>query len=126
MTTPTVTVLGTGVMGAGMVRSLRRAGLPVRMWNRDPAKARALTDTGAEAFDSPAEAARGADVVLTMVLDADAVVDVIRQAAPARGSVWVQSSTIGIDGAQRTAQVAEELGVVLVDAPVLGTRQPAE
>jgi 3-hydroxyisobutyrate dehydrogenase len=126
MTSPTVTVLGTGVMGAGMVRSLRRAGLPVRMWNRDPAKAQALTDTGAEAFDDPAEAAAGADVVLTMVLDADAVVDVVRRARPARGSLWVQTSTVGIEGARRTAELADELGIVLVDAPVLGTKQPAE
>jgi 3-hydroxyisobutyrate dehydrogenase len=126
MTSPTVTVLGTGVMGAGMVRSLRAAGLPVRMWNRDPDKARALTDTGAEAFEDPAEAAAGADVLLTMVLDADAVLEVVRRARPARGTLWVQSSTVGVDGARRTAELADELGLVLVDAPVLGTRQPAE
>jgi 3-hydroxyisobutyrate dehydrogenase len=126
MTSPTVTVLGTGVMGAGMVRSLRRADLPVRMWNRNPDKARALTDSGAEAFDDPAEAARGADVVLTMVLDADAVLQVVRDARPARGTLWVQASTVGIDGARRTAELAGELGLVLVDAPVLGTKAPAE
>jgi 3-hydroxyisobutyrate dehydrogenase len=126
MTTPTVTVLGTGVMGAGMVRSLRRADVPVRMWNRDPDKARALTDSGAEAFEDPAEAAEGADVLLTMVLDADAVLDVVRRARPARGTLWVQASTVGIEGARRTAELADELGVVLVDAPVLGTKQPAE
>jgi 3-hydroxyisobutyrate dehydrogenase len=126
MTSPVVAVLGTGTMGAGMVRSLRRSGLPVRMWNRDPEKARRLTDTGAEAFDSPAEAADGADVVLTMVLDADAVVEVITRAAPAAGTVWVQASTVGIEGAARTVDTARELDLVLVDAPVLGTREPAE
>lgn len=126
MSAPAVAVLGTGTMGAGMVRSLRRAGLPVRMWNRDPAKARALTDSGAEAFGSPAEAAAGADVVLTMVLDADAVADVIRQAAPAAGTVWLQTSTIGLDGADRTVETARELDLVLVDCPVLGTKEPAE
>ena len=126
MTNPVVAVLGTGTMGAGMVRSLRRADLPVRMWNRDPAKARALTDTGAEAFDSPAEAVRGADVVLTMLLDADAVLDVIRAAAPAAGTTWLQASTVGVEGADRTAEAARELGLVLVDCPVLGTKQPAE
>jgi 3-hydroxyisobutyrate dehydrogenase len=123
---PVVAVLGTGTMGAGMARSLRRAGIPVRVWNRDASRARALTGTGAEAFDSPAAATAGADVVLTMLLDADAVIDTIRQAAPAPGTVWLQCATVGIDGAERTIAVADELGLVLVDAPVLGTRKPAE
>src|SRR3954451_1309978 len=126
MAGPVVAVLGTGTMGAGMVRSLRRADLPVRMWNRDPAKARALTDSGAEAFDAAAEAVRGADVVVTMLLDADAVLDVIRSAAPAAGTTWLQASTVGVEGAGRTAEVARELGLVLVDCPVLGPKQPAE
>jgi len=126
MAGPVVTVLGTGTMGAGMVRSLRRAGLPVRMWNRDAAKAQALTDSGAEAFGSPAEAAQGADVVLTMLLDADAAVDVIRSAAPAPGTVWLQCSTVGVDGVARTEEAARDLDLVLVDCPVLGTREPAE
>jgi len=121
-----VTVLGTGTMGAGMVRSLRRADLPVRMWNRDADKTRALTDIGAEAFDSPAEAAAGADVVLTMLFDADAVLDVVRRASPAAGTTWLQTSTVGPEGAERTIAAARELGLVLVDCPVLGTKQPAE
>lgn len=126
MTNPTVAVLGTGTMGAGMVRSLRRAGLPVRMWNRNAEKARALTDTGAEAFDSPADAVEGADVVLTMVFDADAAIDVIREARPPAGTVWLQCTTVGVEGADRTVEVARELGLVLVDSPVAGTKQPAE
>jgi 3-hydroxyisobutyrate dehydrogenase len=126
MAGPVVAVLGTGTMGAGMVRSLRRADLAVRMWNRDPAKARALTGTGAAAFDSAAEAVRGADVVLTMLLDADAVLEVIRAAAPAAGTLWLQASTVGVEGAERTAGAARELDLVLVDCPVLGTKQPAE
>jgi 3-hydroxyisobutyrate dehydrogenase len=109
-----------------MVRSLRREGIDVRMWNRDAAKAEALTDTGAEAFGSPAEAAQGADVVLTMVFDADAAIDVVRKAQPAEGMIWLQCTTVGVAGADRTVEVARELGLVLVDAPVLGTKQPAE
>ena len=70
---PVVAVLGTGTMGAGMVRSLRRAGIPVRVWNRDGGKARALADVGAEAFDSPSAAVAGAEVVITMLSDADAL-----------------------------------------------------
>jgi 3-hydroxyisobutyrate dehydrogenase len=126
MTDPVVAVLGTGTMGAGMVRSLRRAGLPVRTWNRAAAKAQALTDTGAEAFGSPADAVAGADVVLTMLFDADAAIDVIRRAAPPAGTTWLQCSTVGVDGADRTAAAAAELGLVLVDCPVLGTKEPAE
>jgi 3-hydroxyisobutyrate dehydrogenase len=126
MTTPAVGFLGTGVMGAGMIRSLRRADIPVRAWNRDRQRAEPLRETGAAIADSPAEAVAGADVVVTMLFDTDAVVDVIRRAAPPRGTLWLQMSTVGVDGAATTAQVAAELGLVLVDAPVLGTRQPAE
>jgi 3-hydroxyisobutyrate dehydrogenase len=122
----TVAVLGTGTMGAGMVRSLRREEIPVRMWNRDRSKAEALTDTGAQLVDSPAGAAAGADVVLTMLFDADAAIDVIGQAAPAPGTVWLQCSTVGPEGADRTATRARELDLVLVDCPVLGTKEPAE
>jgi 3-hydroxyisobutyrate dehydrogenase len=126
MTKPVVAVLGTGTMGSGMVRSLRRADIPVRMWNRDPAKAQALTDTGAESCATPAEAAAGADVVLTMLFDADAVIDVIGQARPAPGTLWMQSATVGLEGADRTIATARELGLQLVDCPVLGTKEPAE
>jgi 3-hydroxyisobutyrate dehydrogenase len=126
MTNPVVAVLGTGTMGAGMVRSLRREDLPVRMWNRDAGKAQALTDTGAEAHRSPAEAVAGADVVLTMLFDADAAIEVIRQAQAPAGTVWLQCSTVGVEGIDRIEQVAAELDLVLVDCPVLGTKQPAE
>ena len=123
---PVVAVLGTGTMGAGMVRSLRRAGIPVRVWNRDGSKARALADVGAEAFDSPAAAVFGVDVVITMLADADAVTDAMRRAEPAPGTLWLQTATVGLDGVERTIALARELGVDLVDCPVQGTRKPAE
>jgi 3-hydroxyisobutyrate dehydrogenase len=121
-----VAVLGTGTMGAGMVRSLRRAGIPVRMWNRDRSKAEALSDTGAQLCESPADAAAGAGVVLTMLFDADAAIEVIGQTSPAPGTVWLQCSTVGPEGADRTVARARELDLVLVDCPVLGTKEPAE
>ena len=96
------------------------------MWNRTAEKAQALTGTGAEAHPSPTEAVAGADVVLTMLFDADAAIDVIRQAAPPAGTTWLQCSTVGVEGAERTAVAAAELGLVLVDCPVLGTKEPAE
>ena len=126
MTNPVVAVLGTGTMGAGMVRSLRRADLPVQMWNRAAEKAAALTDTGAEAHSTPGEAVAGADVVLTMLFDAAAAIEVIRQAAPPAGTTWLQCSTVGVEGSDQVAATAAELGLVLVDCPVLGTKEPAE
>jgi 3-hydroxyisobutyrate dehydrogenase len=122
----TIAALGTGVMGAPMARNLARAGHDVRAWNRSPDKAAALRDDGVDARDDPAAAAAGADVVLTMLVDADAVLDVARQAGLAEGQIWWQASTIGLDGTEQCAALAQEAGVTLVDAPVLGTKVPAE
>jgi 3-hydroxyisobutyrate dehydrogenase len=126
MTTPVVALLGTGTMGSAMARSMRRAGLSVRAWNRTRSRAEPLRDVGVVLTDSPAEAAQGADIVVTMLFDIAAVVDAIRQAAPAPGTLWLQTSTVGVKDVSTAAEVAEELGLVLVDSPVLGTRQPAE
>ena len=122
----TIAVLGTGVMGAPMARNLARAGHDVRAWNRSPEKAAALRDDGIDVRDDPAAAAAGADVVLTMLADADAALDVGRRANLAAGQIWWQASTIGLDATERCAQLAADAGATFVDAPVLGTRQPAE
>ncbi|MFM9369922.1 NAD(P)-dependent oxidoreductase [Streptomyces sp. Da 82-17] len=123
-----VTVLGTGIMGAAMARNLARAGHTVRAWNRSRAKAEPLTADGIGVADTPAEAVEGADVVLTMLYDGPATLDVIRQAAPALrpGTPWVQSTTAGVEGVADLAAFAREHGLPFYDAPVLGTRQPAE
>jgi 3-hydroxyisobutyrate dehydrogenase len=124
---PTVALLGLGIMGAGMARNIAKAGMPLRVWNRSSDKAQALADV-AHVADSVADAVDGADVVLTMVYDADSVIETVEQARGHFGSdaVWVQQSTIGVEGSDRVIALAEDLGVTLVDAPVLGTRKPAE
>jgi 3-hydroxyisobutyrate dehydrogenase len=126
--TRTVAVLGTGIMGAAMARNLLRAGHAVRAWNRGPAKAEPLAQDGAVVAATPAEAVEGADVVLTMLHDAAAVTQVVREAAPGlrAGTAWVQSTTVGVDDAPALAALADELGVTFYEAPVSGTRQPAE
>ncbi|HEX5117429.1 MAG TPA: NAD(P)-dependent oxidoreductase [Pseudonocardiaceae bacterium] len=123
-----VTVLGTGIMGAGMARSLARAGLPVSAWNRDAAKARPLGEAGVTVAADLESAVAGADVVVTMLFDLPAVADVMARALPSMpaGSVWAQTSTVGLDGTDQLAELAGKHGVPFVDAPVLGTRQPAE
>ncbi|MGW0943016.1 NAD(P)-dependent oxidoreductase [Streptomyces sp. NPDC002623] len=124
----TVSVLGTGIMGAAMARNVARAGHTVRAWNRSRAKAEPLTADGAHVVDTPAQAVEGADVVLTMLYDGPATLDVMREAAPAlrAGTAWLQSTTAGIESVGDLAAFARAHGLVFFDAPVLGTRQPAE
>ena len=124
----TVSVLGTGIMGAAMARNLARAGHTVRAWNRTRAKAEPLTAEGITVTDSPAEAVEGADAVLTILYDGPAALEVMREAAPALrpGTAWVQSTTAGIEAIADLAGFAREHGLAFFDAPVLGTRQPAE
>ncbi|MHC3469582.1 NAD(P)-dependent oxidoreductase [Streptomyces sp. 7R007] len=124
----TVSVLGTGIMGAAMARNIARAGHTVRAWNRTRAKAEPLAADGAHIADTPAEAVRDADVVLTILYDGPTTLDVMREAADALrpGVAWVQSTTAGLESTARLAAFAAEHGLVFYDAPVLGTRQPAE
>ncbi|WP_405935483.1 NAD(P)-dependent oxidoreductase [Streptomyces sp. NBC_00726] len=125
---PVVAVLGTGIMGAAMARSLLRAGLEVRAWNRTQAKAAPLAADGATVTGTAAEAVRGAQVVLTALPDTTAVTAALTAASEGlhRGQVLVQTSTVGPDGAVELARRAADLGLVHLDAPVVGTRQPAE
>jgi 3-hydroxyisobutyrate dehydrogenase len=123
---PSIAVLGTGAMGAPMARNLARAGHEVRAWNRTREKAEPLRDDGVDLRDDPAAAADGADVVMTMLADIDSVVPVAEVASLRQGQIWWQASTVGLEGTERCAALADAAGAVLVDAPVLGTRQPAE
>jgi 3-hydroxyisobutyrate dehydrogenase len=123
MTTPHVALLGTGIMGRGMARNIVKAGISLTVWNRSPEKA---ADLGADVAQSPREAVEGAGVVVTILSDAAVVEAVVREAAPERGTVWLQQATVGVEGCARLAAVADELGLVYVDAPVLGTKGPAE
>jgi 3-hydroxyisobutyrate dehydrogenase len=122
----TVAVLGAGgTMGKAMGRNLARAGFAVRAWNRTPDAAQDLAGDGATICASPAAAADGATVVLTMLSDAEAVLAVM-EGTTAPGTVWLQMSTIGLDGIAACGELAERAGLVLVDAPVMGTKAPAE
>lgn len=125
-----VAVLGTGTMGAGMARSLRRAGLDVAAWNRTRAKAEPLADDGVQVADSVGAAVSAADAVLTMLFDVDAVLGVTAElvAGLPDDAVWLQSATVGPDGIARIAAAAGDVSrpVTLLDAPMLGTKQPAE
>lgn len=124
----TVAVLGTGIMGRPMAANLLAAGFGVRAWNRSRVKAEPLAGQGARVCDTPEEAVRGAGVVLTMLADGPSVEQVMKAAGSAArgGTVWLQMSTVGLAWTARLARLAERDGLSFVDAPVLGTRQPAE
>jgi len=115
-----------------MASSALRAGIPTLVWNRELGATRDLADLGAEVAESAADAARRAAIVVTMVTDVDAVLAIASDqgmlAGLSPGAVWVQMSTIGDRGIQRVESLvrAERPDVVLIDAPVSGSKQPAE
>lgn len=132
---PTVAVIGAGgVMGLPIARNLAAAGFPVRAWNRTAAKLEPLVGAGGvEALDTPAAAAADADVIVSLLSDAAVTLDAMSfldpangGPAPVAGAVWVQSATIGGEGTERCAELAANGGVGFVDAPLLGTKEPAE
>jgi 3-hydroxyisobutyrate dehydrogenase len=115
-------------MGAAMARSLAREGHDVTVWNRTPERAEAVAGDRITACGAVADALLGADVAFTMLYDADSVLDVTAEIEGALGgdAVWAQSTTVGPDGMRRIADAAGPARDKLLDAPVLGTRQPAE
>jgi 3-hydroxyisobutyrate dehydrogenase len=127
----TVALLGTGTMGAPMARNLARAGLPVVAWNRTPAKAEALVEDGVRSAATPEAAVAQADVLVTMLADGAAIEAVLNGpdgalAARPDGAVWIQMSTVGALAADRLAALAADHDVRFVDAPVLGSAEPAQ
>jgi 3-hydroxyisobutyrate dehydrogenase len=121
-------VLGTGIMGSAMARSLAREGHDVAVWNRTPERAEAVAGSAITAHAALGDAVAGAEVVFTMLYDTDSVLDVAAQVAGALGpdAVWAQSTTVGPAGMARIAEAAGSAADRLLDAPVLGTKQPAE
>ncbi|MFF1907489.1 NAD(P)-dependent oxidoreductase [Kitasatospora sp. NPDC058218] len=116
-----IAFLGLGRMGLPMARRLAAAGHPLTVWNRTPAK-----DGGLDSAATPAEAVRGAGVVVTMLADPAAVESVAGRFAAelAPGTLWIDMSSVG---PAATASLRAQLpsGAVLVDAPVLGSVGPA-
>jgi len=126
-----VAVLGIGIMGSAMARNLAAAGLRTMVWDRSSEATAPLADIGALVAPSPQDAVRDARVVITMLPTADVVNSVVFTAAAAAfagGAVWAQMGTIGLAA---TSGIGERLGrirsdVMFVDAPVSGSKGPAE
>ena len=122
--TATIAFLGTGRMGEPMAHRLVAAGHDVRVWNRTRARTDALAAAGARIAPSPAAAATGVEVVITMLADPPAVTSVLFGPSGVAeglrpGVVLVEMSTIG-PAAVREVAARLPAGVELVDAPVSG------
>jgi 3-hydroxyisobutyrate dehydrogenase-like beta-hydroxyacid dehydrogenase len=125
-----IAILGIGMMGLPMARRLCAAGHTVHAWNRSRAKAEALSANGAMVHDQAADAARGAELVITMLENGAVVTDVLFAqgvaAAMAPGSVLVDMSSIKPIEARDHAMRLEAMGLRHVDAPVSGGTVGAE
>src|SRR6202162_267591 len=129
MAIKSIAVLGAGTMGSAFARRLLGAGMRVSVWDPSHAGAARLADVGAQAADTPQEAVRDADVVITMVPTIDSIEETMPHALPAMrpGATWLQMSTIGVEGTERAIALGNQLrpDVVFVDAPVSGSKTPA-
>ncbi|MFD7558206.1 NAD(P)-dependent oxidoreductase [Streptomyces sp. NPDC059835] len=117
-----IAFLGLGNMGAPMARHLLAGGHALTVWNRTPGRTEALEAAGAAVAGTPAEAVHGADLVITMLADPDALRAVSESVLPAlrSGVHWIDTSTVGPEAVR---ELAERLpaGVTLTDAPVMGS-----
>jgi 3-hydroxyisobutyrate dehydrogenase len=125
-------VLGTGIMGSAMTRNLISAGLPTTVWDRSPAATAPLAQAGAQVAASPADAVRDAPVVITMLPTAEVVTAVVFDhgvtEALAPGAAWAQMGTIGPAATMAIGSRLSQLrpDIIFVDAPVSGSKGPAE
>nr|WP_265655715.1 NAD(P)-dependent oxidoreductase [Verminephrobacter aporrectodeae] len=123
-----IAVLGTGFIGAPVARNLSAKGFKVKVWNRTPAKAQAIAGQNLQVCTSVAEAVSQASHIVTVLKDGDGVASVIAADSGhfAPDAIWLQLSTVGMVAAEQLAGLAARQQLVYYDAPVQGTRQPAE
>jgi 3-hydroxyisobutyrate dehydrogenase-like beta-hydroxyacid dehydrogenase len=127
----TVAVLGLGRMGTAIAHSVSRGGFRLKIWNRDPSRALSLAAQGIAVADTPREAATGASVVISSVLDDRAVNAVVEGpsgllAGLEEGAVHVGTSTISPTLSRELAARHTQAGGSYVAAPVLGRPSSAE
>ncbi|KXB30754.1 2-hydroxy-3-oxopropionate reductase [Dechloromonas denitrificans] len=117
-----IAFLGLGIMGRPMALNLLKGGHDVTVWARRAESMLPLQEAGADTATSPAEAVRGAELVISMVADAPDVLDVLRQAAPgaSAGLVAVDMSTIAPAAARNIHDELASVGIDFMDAPVSG------
>ncbi len=127
---PKVTVLGLGAMGHAFAANLLKKGFSVRGWNRSAGKGEDLIDSGLQLCASASDAVTDSQVVIVMLSDGATTLSVVQQAvkALADGAIICQMGTIGVAATEELQLYLAEHrpDVLLLDAPVSGTKGPAE
>ncbi len=127
---PSVAVLGLGAMGHAFAANLLKNGFTTWGWNRTKARGEDLQSAGLQLVDTPEEAVRQADVVISMLADAATTESVLQQvtASLKNGATVVQMGTIGVASTEKLiARFSDRRAdILLLDAPVSGTKAPAE
>ncbi|GAA0484999.1 MULTISPECIES: NAD(P)-dependent oxidoreductase [Tatumella] len=125
-----VAVLGLGAMGHAFASNLLKKGFRVSGWNRSAGKGEDLVPAGLQLADSVSEAVSEAAVIITMLSDGDTTLNIAAQAAEALSAqaIFCQMGTIGVDATRLLQQFLQQKrpDVVFLDAPVSGTKAPAE
>lgn len=126
-----IAFIGLGIMGSRMAANLQKAGMDLIVFNRTKDKANELLAAGATWAESPAEAVKEASIIVTMLGNPEAVEAIalgesgILNHAP-KGSLWIDSSTVNPSFSKAMAAAATNSGIRFLDAPVAGTKAPAE
>ncbi|WJH35124.1 NAD(P)-dependent oxidoreductase [Paenibacillus sp. CC-CFT747] len=123
--------IGLGTMGFPMARNLIKKGYPLTVYNRTPEKAAELVALGAVQVDTPAEAARAAEVLFTNVSDDAALLELLQREGgilegARTGLTVVDCSTVAPETSRTAAQELAKRGAGFLDAPVTGSRPGAE
>ncbi|HZT44867.1 MAG TPA: NAD(P)-dependent oxidoreductase [Gaiellaceae bacterium] len=126
-----VAVLGLGKMGQPIARRLLAAGHELAVWNRTPERASELEAAGAQVLSAPRDACAAAEVVMTMLLDDAALLEVTTGAdgvlaGAGEGRVLVDMSTVSPEASRRVAEASEQAGVAFLRAPVSGNPSVVE
>src|SRR5258708_5091064 len=126
-----VAFLGLGTMGTAMARNISKAGFPLTVYNRTPAKAEALVTSGIRRAETPREATRQADVIISMVGNNQASQQIWlgedgALAGAKAESVLIECSTLSVAWVRRLAELAAARELAFLDAQVTGSKPAAE
>ena len=122
---PSVALLGTGLLGESIGQRLLQRGVSLHVWNRTQDRSKALVEAGAQALNSPAEATRCCDSLITVLRDGPVTAAVLNDIGPLDGSTLITMGTVGVTESQALAEQATQQGGQYLEAPVLGSKPQA-